>query len=457
MKNLYPRRTTIKSLSIFSGQEPTLEDIQDYMQGQIIEAMKERISDLIQDGILHSALGITSEFPVTINGTDTTKVDIGLGLGYIGGERVQISANETYDATRPSRTIDGAVATGNIGNLAVPLSSYVLGTVNYIWLKYNTIKDITVFSLDPIDLQKYFTKNLDGYTLVINTTNNPVSNPLADAFFVASVIAQGLSQPLLLSGISYSNRTYALLKEQRVLVKTPLANKSDVTTAYSYDEEHELDDHIKAIGTGIVSPINPHGLSLADISTGSSTEPLNELYQKETHDNKIITSDPYNTVSAFYPQLVVVDPGDDHMDIYNLSTSEKAYVNGKRFVRTTALAGSTVTQVSFTGQVTNTYYGYIDDTGNIQITSDYSNNVIVPGYMPIFSVIWSPGIGNLTNPDDGSRTAKDLRIFIGENNTEVRTNAPTTGELFPGKRWLQLDCGQFFGVKDTALNIVILG
>jgi hypothetical protein len=447
----------MKKWAPFSGQEPLLEDLNDYLQNQLVDALKERVSEFVQDGILHSVLGISNEFQVSVNGSDQTKIDIGDGVSYIAGERALISADENYDASRPSRVISGANAPGNIGNIGVPLASYTFGQVNYIWIQYLQIKDIAVYELHPISLQTFFVKDLDGYTFVINTTNNPATNPLANAVFVAAVTAQGPLQPLLLSGINYSNRTYALIKNQRVLITTPKADRSDATVDYGSEEDHELDDHIKAIGTGTVSAINPHGLSLADISGGSSSEPLNELYQKETHNNKVITTNPYSTLSAFYPQLVIVDPGDDHIDIYNLSITEKSYVNGKRFVRSSSLGGATVVQVSFTGQVTNTYYGYIDNNGNIQITSDYDNVIVALGYMPVFEVNWAPGIGNLTNPDDGSRTAKDLRIFIGENNTEVRFFDPPASEYFPGRRWLNLTDGQFKGIKDTVGTIVLLG
>jgi len=448
----------MKGLIPFSGQEPLLEDFDQYLELQKEEAIKERLVDMVQAGIVHQSAGYSSEFQVTVNSGDNTRIDIGFGIGYNDvGERVLINQNENYDPTRPSRVIYGDSVPGNIGNIAVPMANYGAGVINHVWLQYLQTKDSTIYEEHPITLQRYFVKGLDGYTIVVNTSNDPVSNPLSNAVFVASVTAQGSGQPLLLSGVNVANRTYASIRLNRVLIKTPKADRSDATTDYHAEEYHDLDKHIQAVGTGVIAPTNPHGLTLADLGYSGGTEPLNELYQKETHDNKVITGSPLSTSSALYPQLVIVDPGNDYIDVYNMTSTEQAYVNGKRYIRSSALNGATVAQISFVGQVTNTYYGFLDNTGNVQITSDFANVVLAGGFLQLFAVTWSPATGNLTNPDDSTRTVRDMRTFIGENNTEVRFSQPQASELFPGRRWLNLTDGQFYGVKDTLGTIVITG
>jgi len=455
----------MKGLALYSGIEPVVDDFNISLSQFTQQAVKERLTDYVDNGIVHQEAGSTFEFALTPNTLDNTKIDVSLGTAYFSGERIFVDANVLYDPTNPYKTdlSSGKPTPQSTGNISVSLANYTLGTVNYFWIQYLQTIDISQIAIHPITAEKFFTRQTDGYWIIVSTTNNPISLPLANSVYLGSVTAQGTGNPLTPSHISLVNRTFAVTHFNAVKVKTPKADRSNATTVYNADETHVADDHVMAIGTGTITPVNPHGLTLADLGVVSALEPLNELYQKETHNNIIETPDITSVASALYPQVIIVDPGNDYLSIPNLSTAESLYVNGIRKAATNIMGGANPITISFLGQATNLYYGYLDNSGTIAITTDYFNIVYTNKYLPLFSVNWLPfdpagGGGNIRNPDaPTSRTAKDMRPFLGENNIEVRYSDPLLVDLFPGRKWLNIVDGQFKAVKDTGGTIVILG
>ena len=455
----------MKGLVLYSGIEPVVDDFNVSLSQFTQQAIKERLTDYISNGIVHQEAGSTYEFALTPNTLDATKIDVSFGTSYYSGERIYIDANILYDPTNPSKTdpSSGKPTPQSTGNIAVSLADYTLSTLNYFWIQYLQTIDITSIAIHPITAEKFFTRQTDGYQIIVSTLNDPLILPLADSVYLGSVRAQGIGNPISSSYISLINRTFALTHYNTVKVKTPRADRADATAVYSASEIHVADDHIMAVGTGTITPVNPHGLTLADLGVVSALEPLNELYQKETHNDVIETPDITSISSALYPQVIVVDPGNDYLSIPNLATNESLYVNGVRKSATNIMGGANPITISFLGQATNLYYGYLDNSGTIAITTDYFNIVYTNKYLPLFAVNWLPsdpagGGGNIRNPDaPASRTAKDMRPLIGEDNTEVRYSDPLSVDLFPGRRWLNIVDGQFKAVKDTSGTIVILG
>lgn len=454
----------MKGLVLASGIEPIVDDFNISLSQYTQEAIKERLTDYVDDGIVRKEAGALYEFALVPNTLDGTKIDVSLGTAYISGERANIPADILYDPTKPYQTdpASGKPTPQSTGNIAVILADYTLNTYNYFWIQYLQTIDIAQFAIHPITSEKFFTRQTDGYWIIVNTVNDPIYNPLANAVYLGSVKAAGVAIPVPLVNISTANRAYAYLHYNTVKTKTPKVDRSDATTAYTFDTVYTADTHIKAIGTGVITSTNPHGLTVADLGTGGA-EPLNELYAKETQANKIRPYQVNEVSGGMYPQVIVVDPGDDFLAIQNLTPTESLYVNGIRLVKNDIAAGATPINVSFVGQVTNTYFGYLNNSGAINITSDYQNTIAANNFLPLFSVLWYPadpagGGGNLRNPDNPtSRTAKDIRVFTGDNNVESRWFDPQSYELFPGRRWLNLTDGQFKAVKDLSGTIVILG
>jgi hypothetical protein len=452
----------MKGLLLGSGIEPLIDDFNVSLTQQTDQAIKDRFTDFTQDGICHNDAGVSLEFTLAPNSLDQTKIDMGFGNAYSSGERISISTNTIYNPNNPSTITDGEPTPISTGNIAIPLANYATGTRNFFWVQYLQAVDPTSFSVHPITGQVFFMKLLDGYIIVVNTTNDPAVLPLANSVFIGTVTAQGVGNPIPTPNIDYSsNRTYSLVRPFHNRLVVPKADRSDVTTVYTAQLDTTLDAHARAIGTGIVTPTNPHGLTLADLGVVSNLEPLNQLYQEETHDNKIRVADVDETNAGLYAQFIQVDPGNDFVQVYNLGPTESLYVNGIRKATADVMAGASPITISFANQVTNIYYCYLDNNGNVAITSDWTNTIFNNGYLQIFAAQWNPYDpstgGDLFNPDTGLRGVKDIRTLIGENNTEVRFSQPLAAELFPGRRWLNISTGQFYGVKDDAGTIVILG
>lgn len=454
----------MKGLVLYSGIEPVIDDFNVSLSQFTQEAVKERLTDYVDDGIVRKEAGSTFEFAMTPNTLDGTKIDVSLGTAYSSGERIFVGTNILYDPTNPYKTdiASGKPTPQSTGNIAVTLADYTLNTFNYFWIQYLQTIDVTQFAIHPVTSEKFFTRQTDGYWIIVDTTHDPISNPLANSVFLGTVKAAGGAIPIPPVNITTTNRIYALLHYNTVKIHTPKADRSDATITYVADTLYTVDSHIKSMGTGTITATNPHGLTVADLGSGGA-EPLNQLYAKETQANKIRPFTITEITGGMYSQVIVVDPGDDFLAIANLTPTESLYVNGQRMVKNDINAGATPINVLFTGQTTNTYFGYLDNTGLVNITSDYQNTIAANGYLPLFSVLWYPadpagGGGNLRNPDNPTlRTAKDMRVFTGDNNIETRWFDPQSFELFPGRRWLNLTDGQFKAVKDTSGTIVILG
>ena len=452
----------MKSLFLASGIEPLSNDFNVSLTQQTDEAIKERFTDFAQNGICHSDSGVSQEFILSPYSLDQTRIDCGPGIAYFAGERILISGSTIYDPTNPFIITDGKLTPQSTGNVAIPLANYTTGTKNYFWVQYLQAVDNTIPTVHPKTAEIFFMKLLDGYIITVNTTNDPTILPLANSVFIGTVTAQGAGNPIPIPNINYTdNRTYSLIRPSHTRLVVPLADRTNATSVYTAAIDTTLDAHAKAIGTGVITPINPHGLTLADLGVTSNLEPLNELYQQETHDNKIRVTSVSETTAGLYPQFIQVDFGDDFVSVWNLNNTESLYVNGKRKGFGDIESGVSPITVSFAGQVTNTYFCYLDNNGDVQVTTDYVNIVLANGYLPIFTAQWNPfdpGTGgDLFNPDTAARGVKDLRSLTGENNTEVRYSQPLANDLFPGRRWLNLSTGQFYGVKDNSGTIVILG
>lgn len=189
----------------FDGEE-ILERDWAYLQSGKEGAIKKREQDFWTDGILKDGI---SNFFITVDGTTTSLINVGVGAGYISGERMGISSNQTYNASAPFTTTDGICTPQSTGNRGIPLSSYTLGTDNYVWLEYLQGLNTFPFAIHPITSQKFFPQANDSYRIVVNTTNDYANQQgLTNALFLGSVTAQGVGNPLSNNDIDYTGRRY---------------------------------------------------------------------------------------------------------------------------------------------------------------------------------------------------------------------------------------------------------
>ncbi len=401
----------MKSVNWQNGQR-IIKQVLDWFSTSKDENDKELRQDYTGHGVVLDLLNEMDIIAGTNNTPATPSITVRTGVAYDNvGERIIID-NETlsYDATNPSDTTDNGLGVfvptpHSTGSLNVPLT---INSMNYIWIDYLAVIDESVFTLQKATNGKQFYKQTSGYNLTVTTVNTP---PTAASLALGTVDLTGFG---VVSGstISTATRPISLIRENRIKIKTPLANLSDATTVYGYNEEHTLDEHIKAVGTGTITPTNPHGTSPDDI--GIDVETIISTHQKFMHNNGII-GDETSITSSLYLEFHPISPGDDFIVIKALTSSEVANVDGIT-VTSSDIPADITFLFSSGGDLSGTYYVYLDKFTQtvVRTTVDPSGDNTK---LPLWSMVWTQGVAALF---DGNLTAiTDLRIFGTINNDKI--------------------------------------
>lgn len=397
---------------IWNNGQRIIKQLLDWFNTSGNQNTQERLTDYTQAGILVGYLNEMDIIAGTNNTPSTPSITVRTGSAYdSNGERLVI-ADETlsYDATNPTDTtsdgVGGFVLTPHsTGSKNIPLT---VNSFNYIWMDYLATTDESVFTLQTATNAKQFYKQTNGYKITVTTTNVA---PSVTSVYLGSVNLTG-SGVVSVSTISKNGRTSSLITEHRVKIKTPLADLSDVTATYGYNQEATLDDHIKAIGSGTISPSNPHGMALIDI--GVDVETVVSNHQKFMHNSGIIGSRT-TLVSSLYAELHSVTPGDDFIVIKALTTNEVVNVNGLT-ITSSDIPSDVTFLFSSSGDLSGTYYIYLDKSTKslIRTTIDPSSD---PTKFPLWSMTWTQGVAALF---DGNITAlTDKRIFGTINSSKI--------------------------------------
>jgi hypothetical protein len=346
--------------------------------------------DVFNAGIV---TGLLNEFDIIV-GTNNTPVTpsitIRTGVAHdINGERIIIDdENISYDATNPADTTNDGK--GNLvstphstGSLNVPLT---VNTNNYIWIDYLQAADESEFTLQKVTNKKLFYKRTDGYQITVTTVNTP---PTANSLKLGNV---NLTAFGVVSGatISKANRIYFTTKLKRVQIQTADAGKTDRTLSYPAATSIFLDDHIKAVGTGTVTHLNPHGVGPVDI--GLSPANTVQDHQQFFHSSGIIGS-PTTTTSSLFGAINVITPGEDQLIVKPLITGEEVHIDGLVILPSDI---PTDVIVTFNALDPNgTYYIYLDkNTKTILKTQvDLITTPDITKFL-LYTVTWTyPGVG----------------------------------------------------------------
>jgi len=462
----------MKEELFITNQEVLIEDLNFIQQSKGTEILN-RITDVYQNGInfLRSA-DKTGEFKIIVNGSDTTKIDIGYGTAYnTDGERAEILSSEsiTYDPFPWTNSIlkqdvqsppeDTPYSTGNIH---IPLKDYTLDVVNFIFIDYyQTIEVISGIpdwsapnsktALDTETAKIKYPYKRNGYRIIVEVLANVTvdsdgyvtHNTYAKAVYLGKVTANGPSVVLTTGDIFYSDTThkrkYFALKELSSRIQTPV-DISVVTTDYIKGKKYLLDDHIRAISNpDLITPNNPHGQTIYDFGyTGADIV----VHRSEMHNNGIITSDRNNVLGALYPIYGI--PSSTKIRIYNLLTLvEYAISAGNRLDRETIISINSLIipdykEFIFSTESVGDYYFYLASNGLIDKTQSLSL-ITSNKYLQIATVYWD---GSLlaTLYDDrvfGSIGSKDIaqgRYYQGQSLVPVGMIAQFLSVL-PG--WLE--------------------
>jgi hypothetical protein len=261
---------------------------------------------------------IINQFPIKLDVTNG-RVSIGEGstqapnptivggVAYdINGERIAILQDETFDfnndipeGKRSSGNIDIPLTlTGVTGDCVVNPS--VPGTY-YLWMEYLEVNNITPTVGE--DGSVHYPQIMDGYRIRLTADPNAPSGD-GVSVFLAKVVWVGGAGFLTVSDLpgfqsadDGSNfvttipttsgdpkRVYSAARDNTVEIVVDATNK---TVVYASGMLGSLRDHINAIGGGLPTPNNPHGLTLADIP-GAGEEPVATNNQNDSFDKGIV-------------------------------------------------------------------------------------------------------------------------------------------------------------------------
>ena len=240
-------------------------------------------------GVLKLPMEISNNFIITVQ--DNTHINVGYIASDVtnapfggvaidkNGRTISITSNQAYVGSNesnitfdinnstwtPARSDDpqltgfGAISDNgykrNSGNYNIPITS---GVINYVYIKYIEIVKQNSSSMQTVSGVNYETEFTDGYCIQVTTelladnewiilgqvdaSGDNTANPKAD---------NSTMQLGYLSGSTVGSPYYA---------QTGLYNYPTLAGEYI-----DLETHINALGTGIPSATNPHGLSAADI------------------------------------------------------------------------------------------------------------------------------------------------------------------------------------------------
>lgn len=293
---------------IWQEDQPVLKHNLNQAQTSKEEAVKERLTDTLSPGIVRDSqlFAETIPFEITVN-TIPYSADIATGVAYDPtGERILVdNAAVTFDAAAPTSTTDNGIGGTTVtpqstGSLAVPLTA---GLVNYIFITYLQTTDADTFSLSNTTHERLFTTGLDGYKIEVVTDAGPAVSgtpnlfqPNANAVYLGAV---DLDQIL-----NIENRTFASLVEGTLVaeVPTPLETLNALGDTYNAGQSVSFREHVQAVGTGVPTAVNPHGLAINDL-TGSLTGKTAEQHEELYHESGI-SSGQASTTSALYGSVV---------------------------------------------------------------------------------------------------------------------------------------------------------
>lgn len=327
---------------IYNPGQPQKKESWDHSQDSLEEGIRERVLDLFTPGILlNSQLnGETVPFEIAPDtgllirvgtGVATAPHDVSIPVQIDAADPTRVGAERVFIPTADTTTIPANDYANSIGAgpgtgtgtgpytespdglggwTATPQSTktrhitVVNGAINRVWLAYLNTIDTSVTSLHKINISNIlYTKSEDGYWIVVNQSGTPPGGDLKYEFL--GTVDMTASPPAVTGAqISMAGRRFALTRQQRVGAR--LDSASLKPTTYVDPSDIGLEDHINAVGTGIVSPNNPHGMTLTDLGVTQDIDLRRHRIQD--HSNGLVVPSEASTSSAIYPRTDTSTP-----------------------------------------------------------------------------------------------------------------------------------------------------
>ena len=349
---------------------------------------------------------------INVGYIDSNQADAAFGGVAIDneGRTIRITENQSYvgsangniyftnQAWTPQRTDDptltgfsnnGSTTDGyarNSGNYNIPISA---GQMNYVYIRYQEIVKQSAGSSQEANGENYETEFTDGYVIEVST--NELANP--DLIYIGVVDATDTSNAP--DTYTASNETMQLGYLNGSTVGAPYhAATGTVNYPTNVGEYIDLETHVNALGTGIPSATNPHGLSAADIGANVNNAGFDSVQTITANNTSTTIGEPVldlsvsNTVAQAY-DIVLIDastaPNNAEVTIRlpEASINTTAY---KYTFRATAAASNTT--VSITSLINNnTSTNLIDGGTTVQYSGEYYSKLTLNVTEPVTLVV----------------------------------------------------------------------
>lgn len=199
-------------------------------------------------------------------------ISITKNQAYVGSSESNITFNVDTNVWTPSRSDDpnlsgcaNIVDNGykrNSGNYNIPLIS---NAINYIYIKYIEIVKQNSSSSQTVDSSTYETEFTDGYCIQTSTQSPDQIDKdtwifLGEVDNTSETLSNYSGQPQIMTATMQLGYLNGSTVGAVYYAQTGWSNYPTLSGEYI-----DLETHVNALGTGIPSATNPHGLSAADI------------------------------------------------------------------------------------------------------------------------------------------------------------------------------------------------
>jgi len=315
----------------WQNEQPVLTNDLTWASESKEEAIKERTIDFFQSGVIKNYL---NEFVFGVNSEDPTSLDVKTGVAYNkDGERIIIDTLIQYNPDAPNTYspdgLGGFVLTPqSTGSLKIPITA---NKYTYIFISYLETTDPSVYVLQYETSKRLYTKHLDGYIITKVESDTIVQDPysslgIGDSYICLGYVYRETGQNLIPTNFNYQNKKYLIPQSGLISLNNVKSDKSDRTTTYDYSQTISINDHVKAVGSGTITPNNPHGLTLNDI--GLEVEVLSN------HEQVFHQTQFYNALGIPTDSLEVyvnyVSTRTDELYVREIEKGDYVSINGNR-------------------------------------------------------------------------------------------------------------------------------
>ena len=315
----------------WQNEQPVLTNDLTWASESKEEAIKERTIDFFQSGVIKNYL---DEFEFEVNSEDSTSLNIKKGVAYNKyGERIVIDNLTNFNPDAPNTvSSDGlggfTLTPQSTGSLKIPITE---NKYTYIFISYLETTDTSVYVLQYETTKRLYTKHLDGYVITKVESDTLVQDPYSllgidDSYIFLGYVHRETGKDLNPTNFNYQNKKYLIPQSGLISLNNVKSDKSDRTTSYDYGQTITINDHVKAVGSGTITPNNPHGLTLNDIGVESD---ILSNHEQIFHQTQIYNASgvPTNSLEVY---VNWVSTRTDELFVREIMAGDVVSVNGTR-------------------------------------------------------------------------------------------------------------------------------